>query len=270
LETSPFGGGYYEGLSIGRMNKKSEQYGVSPITDLESMKSRIRECYSHSDWRGSRILVSWVSGLSDFYPVSEEELERIIKKSVAEEQLSVEEQGKLYGAATVMILEHLRDKIDVCQLCYGTQVLPGNRGAGHFVQRAAPWLAGSMGRLFNEFPDIHFNIMNGFESDDAVWCSNCIAYGNVSLAGYWWQMFYPHGMKACWHRRFDMVPVTRLMGYFSDGYCVDWVYGRSLMTRKVLSEVMAERIEFGLWDYDDALAAAKAVLYDTPMEIMVR
>jgi hypothetical protein len=126
-----------------------------------------------------------------------------------------------------------------------------------------------MGHLFGEFQDIHFNILNGYEPDEPVWCAMTQGYANVSLAGFWWETFYPSVMHQAVHRRLDMVPRARLMAFFSDGYCVDWVYGRLRTVQRVLANVMAERIERGFMTREEALAAARDMLFETPRRLFL-
>jgi hypothetical protein len=59
------------------------------------------------------------------------------------------------------------------------------------------------------------------------------------------------------------------VGFFSDGYCVDWVYGRLMTVRRVMANVMAERIERGFMTRAEALAVARDVLFETPRRIFL-
>ena len=70
-------------------------------------------------------------------------------------------------------------------------------------------------------------------------------------------------------RRFDMVPLSRLIGFFSDGWCVEYVYGRLQVVRRVLANVLAERIERGFWTREEALASAREILFETPRRIFL-
>ena len=65
------------------------------------------------------------------------------------------------------------------------------------------------------------------------------------------------------------MPLTRLCAFFSDGYCVDWIYGRIRTTQRVLANVLSERIAQGYSTPDDAIKIAKAIFYDTPKRIFV-
>jgi len=235
------------------------------IANRAQFREAVRLFFDAVDWTGKTILVQWISSLADFRPADHADINRILAACCRGEAPAPEAAAWLEAELIRATLESVRDRIRVYQFCYGTQFVTPGPGRG--MQRAAPQFASGMAHLIAQFPEIHFNVLNGFEADEPIWCSLPLAYDNVSLGGYWWQTFYPWTMQAAWQRRLDMVPTTRLMGFFSDGYCVEWIYGRATMTRRVLANVLAERIERGFCTRDQALSAARDVLYETPKRI---
>lgn len=91
---------------------------------------------------------------------------------------------------------------------------------------------------------------------------------NFSLAGYWWHNFFPDIIRQVIAERLDMLPVNKQVGFFSDAYCVEWAYGKVLLVRKQLARVLADKIEQGQYTRDDALAIAKAILFETPQSLL--
>ncbi len=91
---------------------------------------------------------------------------------------------------------------------------------------------------------------------------------NLSLAGYWWHNFFPDSIRQVIAERLDMLPLNKQIGFFSDAYCVEWVYGKARMAQKQLARVLAEKIEQGQYTRDDALSIAAAILYDTPRDLL--
>jgi hypothetical protein len=63
----------------------------------------------------------------------------------------------------------------------------------------------------------------------------------------------------------DMVPVNKIIAFGGD-YCnpVEKCYGHLTMARENLAHVLAERIDEGLMDKDDAVAIARQWFYETP------
>jgi hypothetical protein len=219
------------------------------------------------EWRGRRALVAWVSSLADFTPCDSRVIDAALASLHRGEEPDRRVQSLLDAAFVRCVCEAARDHTGILQLIYGTQFLTPRYP--HPVQRARPSFGATLGHLVGEFPQVHFNLLNGYEPDEPLLCSLCLGYGNVSLGGFWWHTFYPSVMHTAWHRRLDMVPTSRLMGFFSDGYCVDWIYGRLRMTQRVLSQVLAEKIERGFYSFDLAVDVATAIMCATPRVVFL-
>ena len=65
-----------------------------------------------------------------------------------------------------------------------------------------------------------------------------------------------------------MLPTNKQVGFFSDAYCVEWTYAKLLIVRKQLAHVLAHKILQGQYTRDDALAIARAILYDSPQTLL--
>ena len=48
-------------------------------------------------------------------------------------------------------------------------------------------------------------------------------------------------MRQLMAERLDMLPLNKQVGFFSDAYCVEWVYGKARMVQKQLARVLAEK-----------------------------
>jgi hypothetical protein len=261
--------GTHEPLSWQKSLTWMERRFGRSITGRDDMELAIREYFhDYFKWPGVRVFVSWVSTLADFRPTTTAEVDRLIQRCrEGTETLTRAEIGLLVAEQIRAMVRAVSDRVAVCQLCFGCQYI--QPGTAHPLARAFPEFIHSLGHLIAEFPGLHFNLLNAVEDYEPPLCAMVQAYSNVSLGGYWWHMFYPTVMENAWHRRLDMVPATRLMAFFSDGYCVDHVYGRATMTRAVLARVMASRIERGLCTRKTASRLAQEILVDTPRRIML-
>ena len=99
-------------------------------------------------------------------------------------------------------------------------------------------------------------------------CSLVREYPNFSLAGFWWHSFYPGIMWQIIEERLDMIPVNRNCGFFTDAYCVDWVYGKTKLICDQYAEVFSEKIEDGRYSYGDVEKIARSIFHDTPVELL--
>ena len=252
-----------------RIRKAAEGFDVEVrgIADVREIVQRFFERVSFED---RRAYVTWPSAQADFRPAPDGVLDDAVRTCMAGDYLSLGAERLIEGAIIREVCAAVRGRVPVFQFVYGTQSIAGaSRGSNRPVARRCPELASSMGHLFAEFPDLHFNIMTGFESDEFTWCSQCLAYENVSLLGGWWQTFHFSVLHHLWQRRFDMAPTTKLMAFFSDGYCVDWVYARLRVVQQTLANVLAERIDRGFLTFDDAVAMAREALFETPRRIFL-
>jgi len=65
-----------------------------------------------------------------------------------------------------------------------------------------------------------------------------------------------------------MLPASRQVGFFSDAYCVEWTYAKSILVRRQMAQVLGHRIEQGQFTFDEALAIAKEILFRTPQTLL--
>ena len=91
---------------------------------------------------------------------------------------------------------------------------------------------------------------------------------NFSLAGYWWHNFFPDIIRQIMAERLEMVPACKQVGFFSDAYCVEWTYAKAILVRKQMAKVFAERIVQGQYSRADALAIARAILFESPQSLL--
>jgi hypothetical protein len=237
------------------------------ITGIESLREAAKIYFSDFiKWEGRAAFVEWVSSLADFRPMTDEKSDTLIKKAIAGEILTAEESGLMEGLLIRETIRVVSQHVSIAQLCYGTQYVTGQ--IPHPFAKASSAFTGTFGYLLAEFPDTHFNILGSYAPDEQALCSLSTGYNNMSLGGFWYQNFFATHMEQGWNMRLDMMPLDKICGFFSDGYCAEWIYGRALMTRKVMANALADRIERGFCDEEYAMYIAKTTLYDTPKKLM--
>ncbi len=64
-----------------------------------------------------------------------------------------------------------------------------------------------------------------------------------------------------------MVALNKQCGFFSDAYVVEWTYGKSLLVRKQLAQVLAKKVAQGQYSRADAVSIARAILHETPQTL---
>ena len=96
----------------------------------------------------------------------------------------------------------------------------------------------------------------------------CRELPNMALAGYWWHNFFPGAMRQVMEERLDMLAINKQAGFFSDAYCIEWAYAKSVMVRNQLAQVMAQKVAQGQYSQDQAVEIAHAILFDTPQTLL--
>ena len=65
-----------------------------------------------------------------------------------------------------------------------------------------------------------------------------------------------------------MLPTTKQVGFFSDAYCVEWTYAKTILVRRQLAYVLGEKIEQGQYSLEEAVQIAEAILYRSPQALL--
>jgi len=151
----------------------------------------------------------------------------------------------------------------VFQFSLGAEPLPFETGS-RLAQRTIAQLA----EIIGHHPKLSFQAFLSSRHANQSLCIMARELPNLSLAGYWWHNFFPDVIRQVMSERLDMLPVNKQVGFFSDAYVVEWTYGKALLVRKQMARVLAQRIEQGQYSHDEALAVARAILYETPQTLL--
>jgi len=150
----------------------------------------------------------------------------------------------------------------VFQFSFGAEPLPHETDS-RLSQRTIAQLAEMVGR----HPGLRFQCYLSSAHANQSLCTLCRELPNLSLAGYWWHNFFPSVMARVMAERLDMLPTNRQVGFFSDAYCVEWAWAKGAVVRRVLAEVLGDKIRLGQYSLDEALAIARTFLFETPQSL---
>ena len=151
----------------------------------------------------------------------------------------------------------------VFQFSFAAEPMPFET-ASLIPQRAIADLADIVAR----HPRVKFLCFLASRHADQSLCTLCRELPNLSLAGYWWHNFFPDIMRQILAERLDMLPLNKQIGFFTDAYCLEWTYGKAFVIRKVMSRVLADKIESGQYTRRDALDIAREILFETPQSLL--
>jgi hypothetical protein len=159
-------------------------------------------------------------------------------------------------------LEKIGDKI-VYQFAIGAEPLPYETGS-ILPQRTIAQLA----EIIARHPKLRFQCFLASRHGNQALCTLARELPNFSLAGYWWHNFFPDTIRQVMAERLDMLPSNKQIGFFSDAYCAEWTYGKAILVRKIMAQVLAQRIEQGQQTMAQALDFSRAILFDSPQTLL--
>lgn len=210
-------------------------------------------------------LISTATGFStdiDYRLVSDDEMAAALARRDQAGPAERDTYASYINEAFLTALEQRPERI-VFQFSLGAEPLPFETGC-RLSQRTIRQLAELIGR----HPRLPFQCFLASRHANQALCTLARELPNLSLAGYWWHNFFPDAIRQVLSERLEMLPVNKQVGFFSDAYCAEWVYGKARLVQKQMARVLADKIELGQYTREDALAIAQAVLYESPQTLL--
>ena len=118
-------------------------------------------------------------------------------------------------------------------------------------------------RMVARHPKIDFVAFIASAGHNQHFCTLSRELPNLYLIGYWWHNFFPSYISRIMEERLELLPINKNIGFFTDGYCLDWVYGKSILIRRIMSDVLGRKIAEGYYTETQALDIAAALLKGT-------
>lgn len=90
---------------------------------------------------------------------------------------------------------------------------------------------------------------------------------NLCLAGYWWHGMYPEYVGQALAEKLDIIPYNMILGFFSDAYMAEWVYGKLALVQKETARILSDKIERGYYNEDMARDIIRKIFYENPKRL---
>ncbi|HJZ59598.1 MAG TPA: amidohydrolase [Gemmataceae bacterium] len=121
--------------------------------------------------------------------------------------------------------------------------------------------------LFNAFPEVTFPISVLTSTQNQELVAYSWIFPNVVPNGHWWYSNIPPYIRKDLSERLQAVPKTKLIGYYSDAYKLEFVLPKYAMYRRVLAGVLADEfVRPGVLSEKDAVALGTRLLRDNVRE----
>jgi glucuronate isomerase len=109
--------------------------------------------------------------------------------------------------------------------------------------------------LFNAFPRVKFPVSVLSQPLNHELVSFAWIFPNVFPFGHWWYANTPSSIERDLEQRIEAVPRTKMLGYYSDMYKLEFGYPKFAMYRRILAGVLAKRfVEERGWSEEQAVA----------------
>ena len=246
--------------------EKLEKLTNTSIDSLRALKSSIHQVAEKFAGMGAASMA--ISLTPDFraFVVAESDAEVLYDKVLQEKRLTDDELARLKSHMLYSLFESCDELNMPFQLMLGVD---------RKVHRKLEWDGFSteleMMKTFrdalNRFPNVKmvFSLLNTTLTHElAIYAKT---FANCYAAGHWWYTFYPCIIKPMILERLQAAPYTKLVGWYSDSYYVEWTIAKIKLYIRTLATALAETIEDGYMDEELALEVAKAMLWDNNVEI---
>ncbi len=163
-----------------------------------------------------------------------------------------------------LLLELEKEHSDIAfQFSLGAEPLPFETDS-----RLSQATIKQLAEIISRHPKMQFHCYLSSKHVNQSLCTLCRELPNLCLAGYWWHNFFPNSIAQVLDERLDMLPTNRQIGFFSDAYCVDWLYAKSKLVRMELARALTSRVELGQYARQEALEIAAKLMHETPRRLL--
>jgi glucuronate isomerase len=126
------------------------------------------------------------------------------------------------------------------------------------------------GQLFSHFSHVTFPVSTLSPDASAELVAYAWIFPNVVPMGHWWYSNVPTFIEHDLTARLQAVPKTKLVGYYSDAYKLEFILPKFTMYRRLLAKVLADRVEDRGCTEEEAVNLARGLLLDNPRRLFSR
>ncbi len=232
------------------------------IGSLADVNAAVQHYVENIPYRQVLATATHLSTDLDYRLVSDAEMERALAARAQAGPPERDVYASYVNEALLSALEAHGHEI-VFQFSFGAEPLPFETGS-----RARQRTVAQLAEMIARHPNLRFQCFLASRHTNQSLCTLARELPNFSLAGYWWHNFFPAFIREVMAERLDLLPANRQVGFFSDAYCVEWTYAKAVIVRKQLARVLAEKIQQGQYAREEALAVARAILFESPQTLL--
>jgi hypothetical protein len=243
------------------IDETERRFGVKlrNLADMEALIDREITNFFQQGGVGLKSTSAYFRPLNFNTKVPRQEAEAIFAEVVARETPSQSQRTRLEDYLMTKVLEKVN------QLKKPIQFHTGNQQNWNLVANSNPLELNKL--LYDgQFPNVKFVILHGGYpyTQEAITMVRYFPNAYLDLA--WMTLFSPAAAKRALTEAIDMLDGRQLM-MGTDSANLEEMYGTVKFTRRILTEVLAEKIESGFLTEKVALQIARRILYTNGMEL---
>jgi glucuronate isomerase len=244
--------------------RAAEKRSKVTVSDAASYAQAIRSFATPEEFDSIKSFLGWATLNFVYKGVDPQLADAAIKKAVRGEPTTVAENTAVQIFSVVTLFEELKKRDVPYQIFFGSEFTPGHLRREPAVCAYSDQTLLHFGSLVQDQKDMRFDLLlgNATLSQEA----NILVkmYPNLNIGGIWWHNMYPSYIRRLIGERLDVCPVTKVSGFFSDAYCVEWAYGKRKLVMRELAAVLADRVYTGYITRNDASYIARQWLWENP------
>ena len=250
--------------TLERLAKKT---GVT-VTNVASLRKAVAAVFDYFVGHDARSAAISLTPEFVCIPITDTEAESLLAKALGGNELSDSETTQLRSFVLYTLVAACREQKLPMQLMIGAV----RDAYVHGVYQGTDVVAntGSLGQytdLFNRFHDVTFAVSYLSPTMAHELVTTTWIFQNVRASGHWWYTNIPGYIEPDLRSRIEALPRTKLLGYYSDAYYIEFTLPKFNMYRGCLARVLAEQITMKRLTDTEALDVAQHLLRDNAMEI---
>jgi hypothetical protein len=101
-----------------------------------------------------------------------------------------------------------------------------------------------------------FELVLGTELNNLEAVQAAVIFPHVHVGGMWWYNFRASTYRDSFQYRLEALPAAKCPVVVSDARSIEWCYGKVLLIKHLLADLLADQVERGFLEREDALAVA--------------
>lgn len=200
----------------------------------------------------------------DFEEGNRDSADRILSLVMLGQKTNREDRRSLRSYVMRVVLEACAEHRLPFQLMLGVRRPVAD---DRVISAFEPEMMAGYAALFSRHPQVRFDVFTSNETLAHELAAIARVYRNVYASGYWWYLSVPTYIRRMIRERIEMLPMNKSCGFFSDAYCVEWVYGKSRLIRREMAFALTEMVTEHYLTEGDAIEIAKQYFEENPKRL---